>query len=52
MENREYPLMYNGFIIKRCSNGCLSAYSYRTDYFINPLYKTWEALKLVIDNLK
>lgn len=44
--------MYNGYIIKRCGNGKLSAYSYRTDYFINPLYSKWEQLKLIIDNLK
>ncbi len=52
MSNRKYPLMYEGYIIKRCNNGNLSAFSYKTNYFANPLYKTWESLKLVIDQLK
>lgn len=52
MEKRNYPLMYNGYIIRKCSNGKLSAYSYKTDYFINPLYDTFDALKIIIDALK
>ena len=52
MSNRKYPLMYEGYIIKRCINGNLSAYSFKTDYFINPLFKEWEGLKSVIDQLK
>ena len=49
---RSYPLLYKGYFIKRCFNGNLSAYSWRTNYFINPLYKKWQQLKLIIDNLK
>jgi len=48
----KYPLMYSGYMIKRCSNNKLSAYSFKTDYFINPLYDNWEQLKTVIDALK
>jgi len=50
--SKKHPLMYKGYVIKRCSNGNLSAFSYRTNYFINPLYGTWEKLKIVIDALK
>lgn len=46
------PLMYKGWIIKRCSNNKLSAYNFRTDFFINPLYNTWEQLKSIIDAMK
>lgn len=53
----EHPVMYKGFIIRKGksnvnlkSNDCLCAYSYANDIFINPLYKTWKDLKLVIDN--
>jgi hypothetical protein len=52
METNKFPLMYKGYIIKRCSNGKLSAYSYNTDYFINPLYDTFDKLKIIIDALK
>jgi hypothetical protein len=48
----KHPLMYRGYFIKRCFNGNLSAYSWRTDYFINPLYRTWDQLKSILDNLK
>ena len=54
----KHPLMYKGYIIKTRNNKTtnnetkLLAYSYKTDIFLNPIYKTWEALKLVIDNLK
>lgn len=49
---KKHPLMYKGYIIKRCGNNKLSAYSYKTDYFINPLYNKWEQLKMIIDALK
>lgn len=52
MKNQnKIPLMYKGYILKKCSNGLISGYSYKTDYFINPLYKTFEQIKLIIDNL-
>ncbi len=48
----KHPLMYKGYLIRRRGhNNKLCAYSWATDYFINPLYNTWEQLKLVIDNL-
>ena len=49
------PLMYEGFILKNklTANGYkLSGYSYKSDLFINPLYNSFEAIKLIIDNLK
>ena len=49
---KKHPLMYKGYIIKRCENNKLSAYSWATGYFINPLYNKWEQPKLIIDNLK
>lgn len=52
MKTNKFPLMYKGYILKRCSNGKLSGYSYKTDYFINPLYETFDKIKLIIDNLK
>ena len=52
MKKDKLPLMYKGYILKICENGLISAYSYRTDYFINPLYKTFEQIKTVIDGLK
>lgn len=49
----KHPLMYKGYIIRRHRyNDKLCAYSYATDVFINPLYDTWEQLKLIIDALK
>lgn len=52
MKKPTFPLMYKGYILKLCSNGKISGYSYATDYFINPLYSTFDQIKLVIDNLK
>ena len=56
MKTVKHPLMYKGYIIKKvvCPDGKtrLSGYNFKTDYFINPLYETWEQLKLVIDGLK
>lgn len=52
MKTKKHPILYNGYFIKRCSNGNLSAYNFRTDVFLNPLYNTWDQLKLIIDNLK
>ena len=48
------PLMYNGWEIRRkkLAGNKYCAYNYRTDIFINPLYKTWEQLKSVIDAIK
>lgn len=48
------PLMYEGFILKnhKTPKGYkLSGYSYKEDIFINPLYNSFEAIKLIIDNL-
>ena len=56
MKTVKHPLMYKGYIIKKVigpdGKTRLSGYSFKTDYFINPLYETWEQLKLVIDALK
>ena len=53
MENKEHPLMYKGYIIRRhVHNSKLCAKSWATGYFINPLYETWEQLKLIIDGLE
>lgn len=49
---KKHPLMYKGYLIKRCSNGNLSGYSWKTDFFLNPLYEKWEQLKSIIDALK
>ena len=49
------PLMYQGFIIrnKKVNEGYkLEAYSYQKDIFINPLYTSFDSIKLVIDSLK
>lgn len=48
------PLMYNGWEIRRkkLAGNKYCAYNYRTNIFINPIYKTWEQLKLVIDAIK
>lgn len=51
----KHPLMYEGFIlrsIKTAKGYKIGAYSFRTDTHLNPLYNTFEAIKLVIDNLK
>jgi len=50
-----HPLMYKGFIIKNVKTNKgykLKGYSYVNDVFINPLYNSFESIKLVIDNLK
>ena len=53
MKAKTHPVMYKGYLIHICpTNDKLCAYSWATDYFINPLYDTWEQLKLIIDNLK
>jgi len=47
--------VYKGFIIRKNPfNDKISGYSYRTGYFINPLYDTFEEIKQEIDrnNLK
>lgn len=42
--------IYKGFIIRKSIiNDKISGYSYRTGYFINPLYDTFEEIKQVID---
>lgn len=49
------PLMYKGFIVnnyKTKKGYKLGAFSYRDNKFINPLYNSFEAIKLIIDNLK
>lgn len=49
------PLMYEGFIIKNklTPKGYkLQAYSYQNDVFLNPLYNSFNAIKIVIDALK
>ena len=51
----KHPLMYKGFILKNhktIKGYKLSGYSYKTDIFLNPLYNSFEVIKLVIDNLK
>ena len=50
--------MYKGWLIREASpelkfnKGMLCAKNWRTGMFINPLYKTWDALKSVIDEIK
>ena len=52
-DEKKFPLMYKGYIIRKHNhNNKLCAYSYKTDYFINPIFKNWEHLKKVIDTLK
>tara|TARA_R100000734_G_C3211744_1_gene26610 strand:- start:211 stop:378 length:168 start_codon:yes stop_codon:yes gene_type:complete len=52
-QSKKTPLMYKGYIIRKHNyNGKYCAYSYKTDYFINPIFDKWENLKKVIDNLK
>lgn len=50
------PLMYNGWMIRTVNTPFqgkkLSAYNFITDYFVNPLYDTWEQLKSVLDTMK
>lgn len=49
------PLMYKGFIIsnyKTIKGYKLGAFSYHHDKFINPLYNSFEAIKLIIDNIR
>ena len=51
----EAPLMYKGFIIKnkKTEQGYkLYAYNVSTDVFINPLYNSFKAIKLIIDNIR
>ena len=43
--------MYKGFLIKQIGNK-LQAKNLETNVFLNPLYKTFENLKLIIDNIK
>ena len=54
--NIPYPLMYKGWIINHRNmpfgEKKFCAYRYTTDTFLNPLYNTWEQLKLIIDNIK
>lgn len=53
MEKEKHPLMYLGWLIKPVTTPNkgvrLSAYNFRTDKFINPLYSDWEHLKMAID---
>lgn len=50
--NKPHPLMYDGYIIRTCkSTGKLSAFSFRTNISLNPIYDSCEALKSVIDAL-
>ena len=52
---QDHPLMYKGWMIRygnEYNQDKLCAYNFRTDVFINPLYKTWEALKMVIDEIE
>ena len=50
------PLMYKGWLIKHVETPFdgkkFAAYNFSTDYFINPLYNTWEQLKSIIDAMK
>tara|TARA_R110000751_G_scaffold115549_1_gene214956 strand:- start:9390 stop:9572 length:183 start_codon:yes stop_codon:yes gene_type:complete len=54
----EYPVMYKGWIIRKGNSTLkynskrLLAYNYKTNIFLNPIYKNWETLKKVIDNIK
>lgn len=42
--------IYKGFIIRRNAfNNKISGYSYRTGYFINPLYDTFDEIRREID---
>ena len=49
--NKKYPLMYKGYLIKE-SNGKLSAELLSNGIYLHPLYNSWDKLKLIIDNLK
>lgn len=52
-EEKKFPLMYKGYIIRKHNyNNKFCAYSYKTDYFINPIFNKWNDLKKVIDALK
>ena len=59
-ENKnKFPLMYKGFILRLGKSNinyknknAICGYSYKLDVFINPLYETFEQIKLVIDNIK
>jgi len=44
-----HPLMYKGFIIKRCKNGNLAADNFGRNIFINALIPNWPNLKSLID---
>jgi len=47
------PLMYKGWIIYRGGESKMySAYNYKIDKHISPLFKTWELLKDFINTMK
>lgn len=52
----KFPVTYDGWMIGKVYtpyNGIrLCAYNFKTEIFLNPLYGSWRALKLVIDALK
>ena len=43
--------MYKGFLIKQ-KEGLLGAENLATGIVLNPIYDSWEKLKMIIDNLK
>ena len=53
MKNKsEAPLMYKGWWIWKSVNGHYEGQNFGTGQHLNPIYKTWDALKLIIDSLK
>jgi len=50
-EKEKHPLMYKGYLIKQ-EGEMLSAENLSTGHKLNPIFKRWEAMKVIIDKLK
>jgi len=51
METIKHPLMYKGYLIKQEGNR-LSAENLNNGHKLNPLFKSFDTLKMIIDKLK
>lgn len=47
----KHPLMYKGYLIKQEGNK-LSGENLSNGNKLNPIFKTFKAIKLIIDNIK
>lgn len=51
MNDSKHPILYNGYIIKKEGNK-FGAYNPNSGQWLNYVFNNWNAIKLILDNMK